>query len=772
MDKNQTTLQGMVENIIYHNDENGYTVFTVYCEEQPLTLANYQDDDDNTITCTGHFPDLHEGESLSITGTFVNNPRYGWQLAVSRAEKTVPSSVAGIEKYLGSGVIKGIGPRMAKRMVSRFGADTLDIIENEPEKLAELKGITIKRAIEFAEIVHAQTEVRRVMLFLHEYGISPVYAKKIHKTYKDATIEIVRQNPYKLADDIDGIGFKKADAIAFKLGISRDAPERISAGVRFILWEASNDGNVYITAAKLTAMAAELLGAPAQLIDNEMVRMQLARMIIREKDPENPDETLVFLSPLYYAEVAVARRLAALAAAHRSESRNTDDAKGTIAALERETEMELSEGQRQAVLSALTEGVLVITGGPGTGKTTAINTLIALLEHKGFKISLAAPTGRAAKRMGEATGRDAKTVHRLLEVSYISEDSRRQVFKKNEDEPLETDVLIVDEASMMDITLMHSMLKAVPIGTRLILVGDVDQLPSVGPGNVLKDIIASNTVAVVRLTEIFRQAAESAIITNAHQINQGMYPQLNARDKDFFFVKRGQQDDVITALLDLVTKRLPAYKNYDSLHDIQVLTPMRKSALGVSGLNGLLQARLNPKTKGKNEREFGQTIFREGDKVMQIRNNYDATWQIIDKHGYLDDQGEGVFNGDMGVIKAIDEDKGILTVLFDDKHQVQYDFTQLDELELAYAVTVHKSQGSEYKAVVMPIFGGPPMLLTRNLLYTAVTRAKELCVLVGIPECLHRMVDNNRITTRQTALARRLRDLFTLTGQDVNSAKT
>ena len=769
--QNTTTLQGIVESIIYHNDDNGYTVFTIHCEDhdQPLSLANYQNADqldDKAITCTGHFPDLHEGENLKLTGSFINNPRYGWQLAVVRAEKTIPNTTAAIEKYLGSGVIKGIGARMAKRIVSRFGADTLDILENEPQKLAEINGISVKRAIEFAEAFHAQTEVRQVMLFLHEYGISPVYAKKIHKIYKDATIEIVKQNPYKLVDDIDGIGFKKADAIAFKLGISRDAPERISAGVRFILWEASNDGNVYITSTKLTGMTAELLGAPAQLIDNEMVRMQLARAIVREKDPDDPSSTLVFLSPLYYAEVAVARRLAALAAAHKNTGSKADDVKSTISALERETNMVLSEGQRQAIASALTEGVLVITGGPGTGKTTAINTLIALLEHKGFSITLAAPTGRAAKRMSEATGREAKTVHRLLEVTFISEDSQRQTFNKNEDEPLETDVLIVDEASMMDITLMHSLLKAVAVGTRLILVGDVDQLPSVGPGNVLKDIISSSTVAVVCLTEIFRQAAQSAIITSAHQINQGQYPDITARDNDFFFVKRGHQDDIVTALLDLVVQRLPAYKGYESVHDIQVLTPMRKSALGVSGLNGMLQARLNPPARSKKEREFGQTIFREGDKVMQIRNNYDATWEQIDKHGYVDAQGEGVFNGDMGVIKEIDEDSGVMQVLFDDNRQVFYDFTQLDELELAYAVTVHKSQGSEYRVVVMPIFNGPPMLLTRNLLYTAVTRAKELCVLVGVPECLNKMVDNNRITTRQTALARRLRDLFMLTIAD------
>jgi len=760
MQKEEITLQGIVENIIFHNDDNGYTVFALHCENIPLTLLNYKDDDDSIITCTGHFPDLHEGENIKITGSFVNNPRFGWQLAVTHAEKTAPSTLAAIEKYLGSGVIKGIGARMAARIVARFGTETLDVLEDDPERLSEIKGISLKKAIEFTEAFHAQTEIRQVMIFLHEYGISPVYAKKIYKVYKAATIETVKQNPYKLADDIDGIGFKKADAIAFRLGISRDAPERISAGVRFILWEASNDGNCYISASQLIAQSVELLGTEASLIDNEMVRMQLARLIIREKDPEDPENTLIFLSSLYYAEVAVARRLTALAAAHRQKDTKADDVIAQVAALERETKMELSCGQRQAITSALTEGVLIITGGPGTGKTTAINTLIALLEHRGLKVLLAAPTGRASKRMSEATGRESKTVHRLLEVTYISEDSRRQVFNKNEDDPLETDVLIVDEASMLDIILAHSLLKAVTEGTRLILVGDVDQLPSVGAGNVLKDIITSDAVAVVRLTEIFRQAAESAIITNAHKINQGKYPELNQKDNDFFFVKRSQQEDVVGAVLDLVTKRLPEYIGCESFHDIQVLTPMRKSALGVSGLNGLLQARLNPPGNGKKEREFGQTIFREGDKVMQIRNNYDATWAVFDKDGYLDAEGEGVFNGDMGIIESIDEDGGSLTVLFDDNRQVVYDFTQLEELELAYAVTVHKSQGSEYRAVVMPVFSGPPMLLTRNLLYTAVTRAKELCVLVGIPESLHRMVDNNRITTRMTALARRLRGML------------
>ena len=759
----QITLTGIVENIVYHNEDNGYTVFAIFCEEIPLTIASYQDDDDKIITCTGHFPDLREGETVQITGSFVNNPRFGWQLAVSHAQKTAPNTTTAIEKYLGSGVIKGIGARMAKRIVAKFGTETLDILEDEPERLAEIKGITQKRAVEFAESFHAQTEIRRVMIFLHEYGISPVYAKKIFKAYKEATVEIVRNNPYKLADDIDGIGFKKADAIAHRIGISREAPERITAGLKYILWESGSDGHTFLPADKLVAQTVELLGVPGTLVDNQMIQMQLARIIIREKDPEDANRTLVFLSSHYYAEIAVARNLTALAAAHRIPEKNGGDVHVTIAALEKETKIELSDGQREAIASALTEGVLVITGSPGTGKTTAINTLIALLEHRGLKVMLAAPTGRAAKRMSEATGREAKTVHRLLEVSYISNDSRRQVFKRNEDEPLETDVLIVDEASMLDISLTSSLLKAVPVGTRLILVGDVDQLPSVGAGNVLKDVITSEAVKVVRLTEIFRQAAESAIITNAHKINRGLYPDIDLKDKDFFFVHRNRQEDVIASLLDLVTRRLPAYKDCKSFHDIQVLTPMRKSALGVSGLNGLLQAKLNPPQPGKNEREFGQNLFREGDKVMQIRNNYDATWEIYDSDGYLDSEGEGVFNGDMGIIESIDEDGGALMVLFDDNRTVKYDFTQLDELELAYAVTVHKSQGSEYRIVVMPTLGGPPMLLTRNLLYTAVTRAKELCVLVGLPECLNRMVDNNRITARCTALSRRLRDMYSLT---------
>jgi len=738
-------LEGIVESVIYHNEENGFTVFTVRAENT--------DDFDKITTCTGYLSNPVEGEILKLAGNFVQNPRYGLQLSVTRVERNRPNSLAGIEKYLASGVIKGIGARTAKMIVAKFGEDTFDIIENEPAKLAQLKGISLKKALAFAESFHAQSDQRRVMLFLQEYGISSTFAMKIFKRYKEETIELVKANPYRLADDIDGIGFKTADAIAHKLGISRDAPERISAGVRYCLWEAASEGHTCIPTAQLTHQAAEILYANAEQIDSELIRMQMDRLIIREKVD---GDQLVFLSTLYYAEKAVAAKLSELSALHIANAQAEENA---IFALEKETGITLSEGQRQAVAAALSHGVLIITGGPGTGKTTTINTIIGLLESKGLKITLAAPTGRAAKRMTEATGREAKTIHRLLEVTFISEDARRQVFQRNEENPLETDVLIVDEASMMDIVLTQSLLKAVATGTRLILVGDVDQLPSVGPGNVLKDVIDSGALATARLTEVFRQAAESAIITNAHRINKGEYPAINDKEKDFFFVRRQSPEDVMHTILNLVHERLPAFKGFDPRHDIQVLSPMRKSPLGVMNLNNVLQAKLNPPAKNKKEREYRTVIFREGDKVMQIRNNYDATWEMVNDKGRATDQGEGVFNGDMGTIYEIDDEFGV-TVSFDDGRRIVYDFSQLDELELAYAVTVHKAQGSEYKVVVIPVYNGPPMLLTRNLLYTAVTRAKELAVLVGTPETMHRMIDNNRITHRYTALARRLRDMY------------
>ncbi|MCL2203550.1 MAG: ATP-dependent RecD-like DNA helicase [Defluviitaleaceae bacterium] len=741
-------VEGMVENVIYHSGDSGFAVFVLRLEgeELQLTLAQYMGEEENCLTCTGYFPDIYEGERLHIGGRFVNHPRYGWQIQVAYSRRLAPSTLAGIEKYLASGVVKGIGERTAKRIVARFGADTFDVLANEPERIADLRGISVKMARKFSESFHAQSDQRQAILFLQEYGISPGMAMRIYKKYKNETVELVRENPYRLADDIDGIGFKSADAIAQRLGMDVNAPERICAGVRFLLWEASHEGHVYLPQGELLRQARALLGVEPSLVDNELIRMQMERLVVREI-VAGEEEPLVFVSALYYAEGGVARQLSALAGVAVPHVAGASAPQGGAEGLV------LSPGQGEAITAAMTKGVLVITGGPGTGKTTVINTLIDLLEKKGQSIVLAAPTGRAAKRITEATGREAKTIHRLLEVAFISEDSRRTVFNRNEENPLECNVLIVDEASMIDILLMHSLLKAVAVGTRLILVGDVDQLPSVGPGNVLKDVISSGAVAVVRLTEIFRQAQESAIIMNAHRINQGQYPELNQKGKDFFFVKRAQAEGVAETLVELVTKRLPAFMPLDVRQDIQVLTPMRKTPLGSVRLNTLLQGRINPPAPHKKEREMGATLFREGDRVMQIRNNYDAAWATPE------DRGTGIYNGDMGIITGIDEDGGTMSVLFDDNRRVSYDFSQLDDLELAYAVTVHKSQGSEYKAVVIPVFGGPPLLLSRNLLYTAITRARELAVLVGLPETLHRMVDTNHVTRRHTALARRLGEL-------------
>jgi len=724
-------IEGIVDHIIFHNEENGYTVFILRWDSES---------GEEESTCTGYINDIVAGEEIEVSGSWVNNPKYGLQLSVTTAEKKVPTTADGIEKYLASGVIKGIGARMAKRIVEEFGEHTFEVIAESPERLSTIKGITIDRARSISEIFHSQGEQRRAVLLLQDYGISPAYATKIYKKYKAQTTAVVQHNPYRLAEDIDGIGFKLADDIARRVGIPFDSPFRVNAGILYCLWEASQNGNVFLPKDALASYAAQLLGTGD--IDQSLRQMQIDRQIYCERRGE---DTLVFLTHFYQAELSVARKLHDLSKAEELTARLVDD---------------LSEGQQVAVNEAATAGVLIITGGPGTGKTTTINALIGLFHGQGLKVELAAPTGRAAKRMTEATGQEAKTLHRLLESTQISDDSRRQVFQRNEENPIETDVIIVDEASMVDILLMQSLLKAIAEGTRLIMVGDVDQLPSVGPGNMLKDLIASDCLKVVRLTEIFRQAQESAIVMNAHKINRGEYPSLNEKDKDFFFVNRTSADAVSATLLDLVGKRLPAYMGGVSPLDIQVLSPMRKSNLGVNQLNQLLQGHLNPPSHRKKEREFRSTIFREGDKVMQIRNNYQMSWQVLDSNGNAIDEGEGVFNGDGGIIKRIDEHKELVIVLFDDNRQVEYDYSQLDELELAYAITVHKSQGSEYKAVLMPVHSGSPLLFSRNLLYTAVTRAKNLCVIVGIPDSLYRMVDNNREVNRYTALAQRIKIIF------------
>jgi exodeoxyribonuclease V alpha subunit len=741
--KELTQLEGTVESLIYQNPDNGFTVFTLACPEPEETLT----------TCVGSLPYLNVGERIKVKGAYVNNPRYGLQLSVDSFEKMIPNTLEGIEKYLGSGVIKGIGEKTARRIVKRFGAETFEIMADTPQRLAEIKGITPEKALTMGEAFHAQAELRRAMFFLQDYGVSPIYALKIYKQYREATEDVVKANPYCLADDIAGIGFKTADAIAGRVGIPLDSPFRLMAGLRYVLRQASSGGHVYLPKDVLIRDASEILQAPEELTANALAALLMENKVCQEI---NGDETAVYLQPFHRAETYVAQKLLTLAdnVLHKSASVYAE-----IAALEAKNGIRLADKQKEAAAEAIASGVLVITGGPGTGKTTAIKTIIQIMRKDRFTIELAAPTGRAAKRMSEATGMEAKTIHRLLEVSYMSDDAHTQKFQRNEDRPLQTDVVIIDESSMVDILLMHSLLKAIAPGTRLILVGDVDQLPSVGPGHVLRDVIDSGCLNVVRLTEIFRQAQESAIIMNAHRINRGEYPILNEKNKDFFFVKREAAESVVSTIIDLILRRLPGFIDLDKIQDIQVLTPMRKSNLGVTSLNQALQDRLNPPSPEKKEKEFRTTTFREGDKVMQIRNNYSLGWQISNEWGAPMEEGAGVFNGDEGVIRAINDEEEFMTVCFDDRRTVHYDFAQLEELELSYAITIHKSQGSEYKAVIIPIYSGPPMLLTKNLLYTAVTRAKELAVIVGLPEMLYRMVDNHREVNRYTSLADRIRKM-------------
>ncbi len=735
------TFEGVVEKVTFYNAENGYAVFTITDD------ANAE----NEITCVGYVPNVNQGESVKITGTVVNHHFYGEQINIEIFEKTMPKTERAIELYLASGIIKGIGPKIAKKIITRFGKSTLDIMDNEPERLAEIRGISREKAMSIGELYKEKAEERRAMLFLGEYGISPTYALKIYKRYKERTIEIVTKNPYALAEDIFGIGFKIADKIAANVGIASDSPYRIRAGVKYMLDQAASDGHVYLPYDTLVDSTAELLSIPAIIIDREMTSLHIENHIWIER---NDSETNVYLNFFFYAESYTARKLYELSDVDTGDIYNYNN---EIDALEAAEGITFVPQQRAAITEAMENGVLVITGGPGTGKTTIINAIIKLCEAKGLDIELAAPTGRAAKRMEEATGHKAQTIHRLLGISFLNEDSHRQTFEHDEDDPLEADVVIIDESSMVDIMLMHSLLKAIPLGTKLILVGDSDQLPSVGPGNVLKDIINSGVIKTTRLTSIFRQARESAIITNAHKINAGEYPDLKEKNKDFFFMKRYNMTELQSLIVSLVSTRLPKYLSCDPLRDIQVLTPMRKSPLGVTALNYVLQNALNPPSPNKREKELRKTIFREGDKVMQVKNNYNIEWKSVE-HGAVTNEGIGVFNGDEGIITYIDTVNEYVEVVFDENKVVHYEFSQMDEIELSYAVTIHKSQGSEYKAIVMPLLSGPEMLMSRNLLYTGLTRAMELAVIAGSPETVFKMVDNNREISRYTALSRKLKE--------------
>ena len=745
----QETINGTVEDIIFSNSENGYTVFSI-------------ETDDDEVVCVGTLPDIHTGENVKLTGNWTMHSTYGLQFQVEYYEKTMPDSIEGIEKYLASGIIGGIGKKMAKKIVDKFGETSFFVIEEKPERLVEIRGITYEKAMRIHDTFCQQNELRVTMMFLQKFGITPVYAMKIFKKYKDKTMTVVQNNPYKLADDIFGIGFKMADKIAASSGFSIDSPERIKAGIKYILNQSAGEGNVYLPADELRRKTSEILGVDEIMVDSALKELQIDHQIWQDRKDTDENSARVYLNIFYYAEVSVAKKLLEL---HSNKGIYSDEYySGLIEKAEEKTGIELAHMQKQAVLEALNQGVLVITGGPGTGKTTIINTIITLLNDDDKKIVLAAPTGRAAKRMTEATGHDAQTIHRILGITYVNDDSRRQVFDKNEDDPIDADVIIIDESSMVDILLMSSLLKAVKSGTKLILVGDVDQLPSVGAGNVLKDIIQSGVITVVRLTEVFRQARESAIVMNAHRINDGQMPVLNEKDKDFFLVKRSNAQTATETIKELITTRLPKFSDCDSFNDMQVLTPMRKGQLGVYELNKYLQETLNPPQKGKAEKEFKNYTLRQGDKVMQIKNNYNMEWKLYE-NGIQTDEGLGVFNGDCGLVEKIDNKNETVTVMFDDGKKVTYDFIQLDELELAYAVTIHKSQGSEYPVVIIPLISGPPMLLSRNLLYTAVTRAKKLAVIVGIPDTIKRMVENNREVNRYSTLDLRLKNIYDFINQ-------
>lgn len=735
-------LKGEIGDIIYQNKENGYTVFTILAKGEETT-------------CVGVVPMVHEGESLEVRGNWSNHPAYGKQLQVQFYEKSMPTSQSGMEKYLASGLIKGLGPKTSKKIVQRFGDASFYVIEEKPDLLTEIKGITHEKALRISEIFREQHELRKVMMFLQGFEVSPAYIMKIYKKYKGRTFEVVKTNPYRLADDVFGIGFKMADKMAANAGIAEDNPNRIKAAVKYVLNQAASNGDCFLPKEKLLNQAVELLELNLLSVENAIRELQVESQVWQER---MGDTDAVYLNFYYYAEMAVAKRLLELTMEWEEVDLNAQEKQ--IQQVEKETGVQLAPEQRQAVIEAMSGGVLIITGGPGTGKTTTINTILRLLEKEEKEVVLAAPTGRAAKRMTEATGMEAKTIHRLLGTTFVSEDNRRQVFDKNEDDPIEADVIIIDETSMVDLPLMHALLRAIEIGTSVIFVGDMDQLPSVGAGNVLKDMIRCDRLRVVRLRHVFRQAQESAIIMNAHRINQGEDPILNENGTDFFFLRRSYGRDVVATIQELVKTRLPKYTGHDGLVDMQILTPMRKGLLGVQSLNQVLQQTLNPPHSDKEEKQFRQTTFREGDKVMQIKNNYNIVWRCYNSHGKRTDEGLGIYNGDAGRITKIDEDNEILQVLFDDGKVVDYDFNQLEELELAYAITIHKSQGSEYPVVILPIYSGPPMLMTRNLLYTAVTRAKELVVLVGLKETVSGMIGNNREVWRFTGLAERIQNLY------------
>lgn len=725
-----------MEHIIYRNADNGYTVLNLVSGEEE-------------ITCVGIFSAIAEGENIEASGDYTDHPTYGKQFKVESFEEKAPEDEEAIERYLGSGAIRGIGLALAARIVRRFKADTFRIIEEEPERLAEVKGISERKAMEIADQVNEKRDLRQAMIFLQQYGITMNLAVKVYQQYGQEVYGIIRENPYRLADDIEGVGFRTADEIAVRVGIRMDSDFRIRSGILYVLLQASTEGHTYLPEEELTRRTGQLLEVGEEQIEKQYMDLAIERKIIM-KQGEN--QTQIYAASFYYMEANTATMLKQLNVSYDVPDLEIEE---RVRRIEKQTGMELDEHQMTAVKEAVRNGLLIITGGPGTGKTTTINTIIKYFEMEGLDIFLAAPTGRAAKRMSETTGFEARTIHRMLELNGGVDGAAG--FERNEQNPLETDVVIIDEMSMVDISLMHALLKAVAVGTRLILVGDVNQLPSVGPGSVLRDIIRSHECNVVMLTKIFRQASTSDIIVNAHKINQGEKVTLDNKSMDFFFLKRYDADVIISVVLQLIKQKLPKFVDATP-YDIQVLTPMRKGLLGVERLNGILQRYLNPPSPQKREKEHGDILFREGDKIMQTRNNYQLEWEIRTKYGLSVDKGTGVFNGDMGIVREINDFAETMTVEFDEGRMVEYPYKLLDELELAYAITIHKSQGSEYPAVVIPLLSGPSMLMNRNLLYTAVTRARKCVTLVGNEVTFAQMVQNTSQQKRYSGLCDRLKE--------------
>ena len=727
-------LDGTVEHIIYYNEENGYTI----CD---MALA-----DDEIITAVGLMPMLGEGDRLTVFGKWVTNPKYGRQFSVTQYERVMPADVSSILKYLSSRAIKGVGPKTAQRIVDEFGEDTFDVIENHPEWLANVKGISMKLALSISESFKEQAGVRSAMMFFRDYfGVATIL--KIYKRFGTRAVDVAKQNPYRLCNEVEGIGFERADGMASSLGFLNDNFDRVMSGINYVLTKNEMvNGHVCLPIGKLCESSAELLEVDAELTaDAVRELLREGRLVSMKMD----GETFVYRRETYENEKYIAEKLVKID--RLSASVDVTDIESFISNEEIRSGISYASLQKQAIADALRYGVMILTGGPGTGKTTVVRALIRIFDTMGFDIALAAPTGRAAKRLSEATSMEAKTVHRLLEMTYDTSESF--VFCRNESCYLDEQIIIVDEASMIDTALMAALLRAIKPGARLIIIGDSDQLPSVGAGNVLRDIIDSGNFATVRLTEIFRQAQKSLIVTNAHKINSGTLPELKVKDNDFFFLPRQSDREIAATICELCQTRLPRSYGEVGRSGTQVIAPSRRGEAGTENLNTILQARLNPADKSKKEYRFRDKIFREGDKVMQIRNNYDMLWSRISD----DKTGNGIFNGDIGVIEEIETADGAMWVLFDDK-RVQYEFTLLEDLEHAYAITVHKSQGSEYPIVIIPACTASQMLLSRNLLYTAVTRAQTMVIIVGREDIVHEMVSNNRQSMRYTGLSELLKE--------------